>query len=118
MKDKVKEFKQCLKTFGYRNLDGNIMAKPLVFLLIYVKVTEEKAIFDVMFKTNDGSPMIWSEHEILFNEENNYIFESGENLSNCIADTEFELLAHHNPIFAGLNTEPFNFHTTLDIYDI
>ena len=29
MKDKVNEFKQCLKTFDYRNLDEKVMAKPL-----------------------------------------------------------------------------------------
>lgn len=119
MKDKVNEFKQCLKTFGYRNLDEKVMAKPLAFLLIYVNVTENKAVFDVMFKTyNDGSTMLWSEHEILFNEENEYIFENSENLSKRIAVAEYELFAHHNPIHNGLDKEPFNFHTTLDLYNI
>lgn len=119
MKDKVNEFKQCLKTFGYRNLDEKVMAKPLAFLLIYVKVTENKAVFDVMFKTyNDAPPMIWSEHEIVFNEENEYIFENSENLSKQIAIAEYELLSHHNPIHNGLYNVPFNFHTTLDLYNI
>ena len=119
MKDKVNEFKQCLKTFGYRNLDEKVMAKPLAFILIYVKVTENKAVFDVMFRTySDDSPMIWSEHEIIFNEENEYIFENSENLSKRIADAEYELLAHYNPLHNGLDKEPFNFHTTLDLYNI
>lgn len=119
MKYKVNEFKQCLKTFGYRNLDEKVMAKPLAFLLIYVKVTENKAVFDVIFKTyNDASPMIWSEHEIVFNEENEYIFENSENLSKQIAIAEYELLSHHNPIHNDLYNVPFNFHTTLDLYNI
>lgn len=119
MKNKVNEFKQCLKTFGYRNLNETVMAKPLAFLLIYVNVTENKAVFDVMFRTyNDGSPMLWSEHEIVFNEENEYIFENSENLSKRIAVAEYELLASHNPIHCGLDKEPFNFHTALDLYNI
>lgn len=119
MKDKVKEFKQCLKTFGYRNLDEKVMAKPLAFLLIYVNVTEDKAIFDLMFRrADDGSPMLWTEHEILFNEDDLYIFENSENLSKRIAVAEFELFSQHNPIYSGLDKEPFNFHTALDLYDI
>ena len=120
MKDKVKEFKQCLKTFGYRNLnDEKVMAKPLAFLLIYVKVTEVKVVFDVMFrKYIDGSISLWDEHEILFNEDNEYIFENSEELSKWIATTEYKLLASHNIIHTGLKYEPFNFHTTLDLYDI
>ena len=119
MKDKVNEFKQCLKTFGYRNLGEKVMAKPLAFILICVNVTENKAVFDVMFGAyNNGSPMRWSEHEIVFNEENEYIFENSENLSKRIAVAEYELLAYYNPIHNGLNKEPFNFHTTLDLYNI
>ena len=119
MENKVNEFKQCLKTFGYRNLDEKVMAKPLAFLLIYVNVTENKAVFDVMFKAyNDAPTGLWSEHEIVFNEENDYIFENSENLSKRIAFAEYELLAHHNPIHMGLNNVPFNFHTALDLYDI
>ena len=86
MGDKTKEFKKCLQTFGYRKLNEEIMAKPLAFLLIYVKVTEEKAVFGL---PTDVTNELWSEYEIEFND---YMFEYSDVLSERIASAEYHLI--------------------------
>lgn len=94
------------------------MAKPLAFLLIYVKVTEEKAVFDLMYpRPADVTNGLWSEHEIKFND---YMFEDGNVLSEKIGLAEYHLIGTRNQssISIGLGNMPFNFHTQSDYLEI
>lgn len=119
MKDKIKEFKQCLKSFGYRPLNDNILAKPLAFLITFVEIMEDKAVFTVQFHAHhDGSTAIWSKKEILFEGEEYNIFEDSETLSKEIATAELLLFSGHTPFYTGLSYSPWNFNTPIDLYEI
>ena len=67
MVTKIKEFKQCLKSFGYRPLNDKIFAKPLAFIIIHVEISDDKALFTVLFKNYyEGTPSIWTTKELMF----------------------------------------------------
>ena len=119
MKDKIKEFQLCLKSFGYRPLNDNILAKPIAFLIIFVEIMEDKAVFTVQFHANhDGSTAVWSKKEILFEEEEYNIFKDTDTLSKRIATTELTLFSSYTPFYDGLSYSPLNFNTPIDLYEI
>ena len=119
MVTKIKEFKQCLKSFGYRPLNDKIFAKPLAFLIIIVEISDDKALFTVQFRNYyEGAPSIWTRKELMFENEDYDIFKTPETLSNNIAHMEYECFASYNPIHQGLNSDPWNFQTPTDLYEI
>jgi hypothetical protein len=119
MKDKIKEFKQCLKSFGYRPLNDNILAKPIAFLIIFAEIMEDKAVFTIQFHAyHDGSTAVWNKKEILFENEEYNIFKDPETLSKRIATTELILFSSHTPFYTGLSYSPWNFNTPIDLYEI
>lgn len=119
MKDKIKEFKQCLKSFGYRPLNDNILAKPIAFLIIFAEIMEDKAVFTIQFHAHhDGSTAVWNKKEILFEDEEYNIFKDPETLSKRIATTELILFSSHTPFYTGLSYSPWNFNTPIDLYEI
>ena len=110
--DKVAQFKLCLKTFGYRNLDEDIMAKPIAFMLINVEILLNKAIFKLFFNNHENQTLLFSRREFEFTEDE---FETVDNLSNCIATIEQEMCCS---ALLSSSAFPWNFYTPKDYIDI
>ena len=64
MKDSLK---LCLKSFGYRELDNQTLAKPIAFVIITVKIFDDKAIFRLLFRQcNTQETLQWTFEELIF----------------------------------------------------
>ena len=112
--DRVAQFKQCLKTFGYRQLDDNTMAKPIAFMMFGVEILSNNAIFKLFFRNQENQTLIFSSREFEFSE---YKFETSEQLSYNIAAIEQDMCSHYSP-FLTSSAFPWNFHTAIDHIDI
>lgn len=110
----LNQFKQCLKTFGYRKLDDNTMAKPIAFTMIVVEILSDKAIFKLFFRNHENQTLIFSSREFEFSE---YKFETSEQLSYKIATIEQDICSSYSALLTSSNS-PWNFHTPIDYIDI
>lgn len=112
--DRVAQFKQCLKTFGYRKLDDNTMAKPIAFTMMGVEILSDKAIFKLFFRNHENQTLIFSSREFEFSA---YKFETSEQLSYKIAAIEQDICSHYSPFLAS-SEYPWNFHTPIDYIEL
>lgn len=112
--NRVAQFKQCLKTFGYRKLDDNTMAKPIAFTMMGVEILSDKAIFKLFFRNHENQTLIFSSREFEFSE---YNFETSEQLSNCIAAIEQEMCCSYSALLSS-SAFPWNFHTAIDYIEL
>lgn len=112
--NKVIQFKVCLKTFGYRKLNEDIMVKPIAFMMINVEILSDKAIFKLFFRNHENQTLIFSSREFEFTKDK---FETSEQLSYNIAAIEQDICSHYSP-FLTSSAFPWNFHTSIDYIDI
>lgn len=112
--NRVAQFKQCLKTFGYRQLDDNTMAKPIAFTMMGVEILSDKAIFKLFFRNHENQTLIFSSREFEFSE---YKFETPDNLSNSIAAIEQDMCSSYSALLTSSNF-PWNFHTSIDYVEL
>lgn len=112
--NKVAQFKVCLKTFGYRKLNDNIMAKPIAFMMINVEILSDKAIFKLFFNNHKNQTLLFSRREFEFSD---YKFETSDNLSYCIAIIEQEMCSSHNALLSS-SAFPWNFYTPIDYIEL
>jgi hypothetical protein len=110
MKNKLK---LCLKSFGYRELDNQTLAKPIAFVIITVKIFDDKAIFRLLFRQcNTQETLQWTSNELIFNTE---MFENNKLLSSHIANIEFQMLTSYGVLYEGITGEPWNFQLPTDL---
>ena len=107
--DRVAQFKQCLKTFGYRELDDETMAKPIAYMMIGVLIMPDKAIFKLFFRDYENKLNIFNNREFEFTKCN---FETSDSLSNSIADIEQEICNSYSALLTS-SKFPCNFYVSI-----
>ena len=112
--DRVAQFKQCLKSFGYRKLDGDTMAKPIAYMMIGVHIMSDKAIFKLFFRNYENKTEIFSSKDFEFTD---YKFETPDNLSNSIAAIEQDMCSSYSALLTSSHF-PWNFHTSIDYVEL